>query len=149
MQQKIRDGFVECPHCGSSLCYTQNVNGEETWTCMSCGYTSTTLMKEGSETEQAVSARQPHLYQDLKFVDRDKYVWYPAVVTVPEKGMVYVSGTSLEDWQWAATPMRKLTGKEQRMKKYKGSKYVADTEHTKFYGREGFIQAAVDVGMFN
>lgn len=146
---KIQDGFVECPRCHSNACYAQNIGNKETWMCLSCGYTSTTDMLEGSETEQVVSKKQPKLYQDLKFVDKDKYVWYPAVVTVPEKGMVYIDGTSTEDWEWVATPMRKLTGKEQRMKKYKGKTYVADTDRTQRFGQEdGFIKAADAIGFF-
>lgn len=149
MQEMIKDGFVMCPHCNCNLCYTQNINGEETWMCLGCGYTSTTLMKEGTDTEKQVSSKQPKLYQDLKFVDKDRYVWYPAVMTVPDKGMVYVDGASAKEWQWAATPMRKLTEKEQRMKKYKNSRYVADTERTKFFGEGGFVQAAEAIGMFD
>lgn len=146
---EVNDGFVECPKCHSRYCYVQNTDGKEVWMCLGCGYTSTTNMKEGSETEQVVSDRQPQLYRDLKFVDTDGYVWYPAVVTVPEKGMVYIDGTNVEDWEWVATPMRKLTGKELRSKKYRKQRYVANTDKTERFGKEeGFLKAADAIGFF-
>lgn len=143
----MEDGFVTCPHCGSQLCYAQNVDEQETWACMSCGFTSTTLMKEGSETEKAVSARHPNLYKDLKFVDKDGYVWYPSVVTVPGKGMIYVDGSNSEDWQWAVTPMRSLTKKEKRMKAYAGKEYLTDIKGTKHFGKEGYVEAMAFLGL--
>ena len=110
-------------------------------------------MKEGSELEQSTTARQAQLYRDLKFIDQQGLVWYPAVFTVPEKGMVYLDINKDEEGkpilQWAATPMRELTPKEQRSKKYKGMKYVADTKATSYFGHLGFMEAAVSLGMFD
>lgn len=144
----MNDGFSTCPHCGSNMCYIQNVGNEETWMCLSCGFTSTTLMKEGTESEKQVSAKHPSLYKDLKFTDQNGYVWYPAVITVPGKGMVYIDGSDSEQWTWVATPMRKLTFKEQRMKKFKGQKYIADSKKTKAFGKEGFMEACVSLDLF-
>lgn len=143
----MEDGFVTCPHCGSQLCYAQNVDGQETWACFSCGFTSTTLMKEGSETEKAVSAKHPNLYKDLKFVDKDGYVWYPSVVTVPGKGMIYVDGSDSENWQWAVTPMRPLTKKEKRMKAYAGKEHLVDVRSTKYFGKDGYVEAMAFLGL--
>ena len=105
-------------------------------------------MKKDTDTERAVTEKQPHLYKDLCFTDPDGYVWYPATMTVPDKGMVYIDGTSAEDWEWAATPMRALTRKEKRMKQFKGKEYIADTSRTKRFGKNGFMEAAVSLGMF-
>ena len=145
---EIKDGFVKCPCCGSEMCYAQRVNNLETWTCMSCGQTSTTLMKKGTAEEIQVTSKQPRLYRDLSFLDSDGYVWYPATIIVPDKGMVYIDGTSIEDWEWAATPMRALTKKEKRLKQYKGKEYVADSAKTRKFGKNGFLEAAMSLGMF-
>lgn len=147
-EQKLKDGFVECPHCKSRLCYAQQLDDQETWMCFHCGYTSTTQMKEGTPVEKAVTEKHPNLYQDLKFVDPDGYVWYPAVLTVPGRGMLYIDGSSTADWQWAVTPMRTLTEKERKLKQFRNQEYAADMKRTKYYGKEGFIEAASDLGLF-
>lgn len=141
------DGFVECPRCKSKLCYAQQIEGQETWMCLSCGFTSTTLMKEGSETEISVTGRQPQLYKDLRFVDTDGYVWYPAVLAVPEKGMVYMEGTSTEDVEWVGIPIRELTKKEKRMKQYAGKTFLMDPKNMKRFGRDGFVEAVTELGL--
>ncbi len=143
----MQDGMVKCPRCGSQLCYAQRVGDLETWLCMSCGMTSTTLMKEGTDSEKAVTARQPQLYKDLKFVDKDGYVWYPAVITVPEKGMVYLDGTTVDNAEWVGIPFRPLTKKEKRMKQYAGKNYLLEAANTKHFGRDGFVDALSAMGM--
>lgn len=149
MEEKIKDGLVPCPCCGSNLCYAQRHEDDvETWICMTCGHTSSTYMKKGTPEEQAVTDKQPSLYKDLSFTDKDGYVWYPATMTVPDKGMVYIDGTSPEDWEWVAVPMRKLTTKEKRMKQFKGKEYVVDSSKTQKFGKEGFLEAALSLGMF-
>lgn len=144
----MKDGLKVCPHCGSSLCYEQEIGNDKTWMCLGCGYTSTSLMKEGSKEEQELTHKQPNLYKELRFVDSEKYVWYPAVVTVPEKGILYADIVDT-DWQWAMTPMRELTSKEQQMKKYRGLKYVADMQQTKHFDKLNFIEAAKAIGMLD
>lgn len=148
------DRFEVCPRCGSNMCYVQDLpDGNQTKICMTCGFSTNTQMKDGSETEQAISNKQAQLYRDLKFVDKEGLVWYPAVFSTPEKGMVYLDINKDEEGKpvlnWAATPMRKLTPKEQRSKKYKGMKYVADTKNVKYFGIMGFMEAAVSLGMFD
>lgn len=146
---EVDDGFIVCPRCGSHLCYAQRIpSGDETWMCMSCGFTSTNLMKEGSETEQQVTQSQPKLYLDLKFVDPDGYVWYPAVITVPDAGMVFLDGTSLENYEWVGVPLRPLTKKEQRMKQNKDKTFMMETAKTKHFGKDGFTNAVSEMGIW-
>lgn len=148
-----RDRFEVCPHCGSNMCYVQSLGQEETKLCMTCGFTTSTQMQEGSETEKAVTERQAQFYRDLRFVDSNRLVWYPAVFSTPEKGMVYMDINRDEEGKpvlnWTATPMRKLTPKEQRSKKYKGMKFVADMKSSRVFGQYGFMEAATSIGMFD
>ena len=149
-EQQVADTFVQCPHCGSRLCYSQVVGkteqGEdiETLTCLSCGFTTSNQMLEGSETEKAVSAKHPSLYKDLRFKDVHGFVWYPAVVTAPNVGMVYIDGSSTEDWEWAFTPMRKLTRRERRSGKYGDQEYISIPVATKKFGQDGGFIKALD-----
>lgn len=145
----MEDKLITCPHCGSNVCYAQKVDGQETAMCLNCGYTTTTLMLEGSETETQHFEKQPQLYRDLRFVDSEKHVWYPAVITLPERGMIYVDGTSIEDWEWVYTPFTRISRRERRLKKLdKNKQFKADSQNTKRFGKDGFIEAAAALGLF-
>lgn len=144
-EQLVAKSFVVCPHCGSQLCFHQPVAPDtEAMTCLACGFTTTNQMLEGSETEKAVSAKHPTLYKDLRFKDIHGYVWYPAVVTVPGVGMVYIDGSSTEDWEWAFTPMRKLSRKEKRSGRYGKNEYISMPEQTQRFGKDGGFVKALD-----
>lgn len=147
-EEQVVQAFVMCPHCQSNLCYHQDMgNGVEAMTCLSCGFTTTNQMLEGSETEKAVSANYPRLYKDLKYVDIHGFVWYPSVVTVPGAGMVYIDGTSAQDCEWASTPVRKLTRKERRSGLYKNQEFIALPNQTKRFGKNGYMQALASIGL--
>lgn len=149
-EQKVKDSFMVCPHCGSQLCYHQDLGeGVETMTCMACGFTTSTLMQDGSDTEKKVSSQYPSLYKDLRFIDPTGLVWYPAVITVPGQGMVYIDGSNAADWQWAATPVRRLSRRERRHGRYKGQEYIAVPEETKKFGQDGgFVKACAAINLF-
>lgn len=149
--KNTNEGLVTCPHCGSSLCYAQRdeKSGVEVWACTSCGYSSTNLLKEGSEQEKAFGAKQPQLYRDLKFIDKDGYVWYPSVVTVPEKGMVFIDGTSKENWEWASSKFIRLSRQQKRARK---RARLPDKDFTmgpiQKFGQNGYIEAVASIDMF-
>lgn len=116
---------------------------------MSCGFTTSELMKDGSETEVEVRKNHPSLYKDLRFVDEHGYVWYPSVVTVPGVGMAYIDGSDKENWQWVVTPMMLLTRRARRQKHLgKGQKWIAVPEKTLKLGKEGFPEAMAALGLF-
>ena len=145
VEQLVAKSFVVCPHCGSQLCFHQPAGPDtEAMTCLACGFTTTNQMLEGSETEKAVSAKHPTLYKDLRFKDVHGFVWYPAVVTVPGVGMVYIDGSSTEDWEWAFTPMRKLSRKERRSGRYGKNEYISVPERTQKFGKSGGFVRALD-----
>lgn len=148
MVEEISDKFVQCPHCGSELCYSQTVGDVITLTCMSCGFTTTSELLDGSPQEKAIFDRYPSLYKDLRFIDKNGYVWYPAVVTVPGVGMVYIDGSSTKDWQWVSVPARKLTRHEKRSGRYPNQEYIAMPDCKKAFGQEGFAEAMASLGLF-
>src|SRR6056300_287713 len=95
--------LIECKRCGSNACLEQQINEEvTTHLCMGCGFTTSTLMTEKSEIVKTALETSPELYKDLIHTDQDGFVWMPSTVTLPNKGMVFVDGTSTEDWSWAA-----------------------------------------------
>lgn len=151
----MEDQLVECKRCGSNACYEQHINEDTTtWLCMGCGFTTSTLMTEGSATANQATSTLPELYKDLVYVDKDKLVWLPAVITLPDQGMVYLDGTSQEDWRWAAVksiPLSKEDKKDKingRPKYPKGVNTKADMKNIKHFAQDNFMDALEVVGFY-
>ena len=85
-----QDQLVEGPF-GSNACYEQTFEqqGQEikTWLCFGSGFTTSTLMTEGSKVVTDLLETSPELYKDLLHTDEQKRVWAPATISIPEKGI--------------------------------------------------------------
>jgi transcription elongation factor Elf1 len=90
--QQNNDKLVNCPCCTSNACYESEFQTQEgiiqTWLCMTCGFTSNSTMLEDSETLKEIEEYTADLIRDLKQV-HNKLVWFPTVITMPEKGMIF------------------------------------------------------------
>lgn len=152
----MQDQLVTCKRCESNACYEQHIDeNTTTWMCMGCGFTTSTLMQEGSPIVRQAMETSPELYKDLLFTDTDKRCWLPAVVSLPDQGMVYLDGTSKEDWKWAAVqsiPLTKEDRKEQingRPKYPKGVNTRADMKNIKYFEQTDFMDALEVIGFYN
>jgi len=135
--------LVEGPF-GSNACYEQvfEQDGKEvkTWLCFGSGYTTSTLMTEGSKTLNDLLETAPELHKDLMHKADDGRIWLPATITIPEKGMVFVDGTSKEDWKWAAAKAIEI--KEENKEKYpEGQTHRMDMKNSKPFERKDFMDA--------
>lgn len=135
--------LVEGPF-GSNACYEQvfEQDGKEvkTWLCFGSGYTTSTLMTEGSKTLNDLLETAPELHKDLMHKADDGRIWLPATITIPEKGMVFVDGTSKEDWKWAAVKAKEI--KEEEKEKYpEGQTHRMDMKNSKPFERKDFMDA--------
>ena len=152
----MQDQLVVCKKCGSNACYEQHV-GEDltTWLCMGCGFTTSTLMTKGSEPVASAMSTMPELYKDLLHVDDSGLHWLPAVITLPDQGMVYLDGTSKEDWKWAAVKSIPLTDEDRKQKingrlKYpEGVKTKADMQNIQHFGQGDFMDALEVIGFYS
>ena len=145
------DNLVTCKKCGGNACYEQNINEQtQTWMCMGCGFTTSTVMdKDGPITKNTLEV-SPELYRDLMFVDEDNRAWFPATLTLPEKGMVFVDGTSKENWQWAAVKAVPLTKEEIKSGKFpKGQTFKMNVRESSKFDQKGFMDALEVIGFFN
>lgn len=148
-----KDQLVEGPF-GSNACYEQNFeqDGKEitTWLCFGSGFTTSTLMTEGSKPVKDLTETSPELYKDLMHVDKDGKVWFPATITLPEKGMVFVDGKSTKDWKWSAVKAIKLTEEEIKSGKFpKGQEWKMDMANAKLYGQRDFMDALETIGFYD
>jgi len=145
----MEEKLIDCPHCGGNACYEQQVSEEvKTNFCFGCGFTSSTVMVEGSKPVTDTLETSPELYKDLMFVDENKQVWFPATVTLPEKGMVFLDGTSKDNWQWAAVNAIEIT-EEEKSKYPEGQTHKMDMKNAKKFDKRDFMDALDAINFFD
>ena len=109
--EQTQDKLVNSPICDSNACYESEFKTQDgvikTWLCMTSGYTSNTTMTLDSEALKQTLELTAELIKDLR-QDHvppgggEKLAWFPTVITMPEKGMIFpepVKGTENE-WLW-------------------------------------------------
>jgi len=141
----MSDRLVICPHCGSDACYEHEQQKIVIWSCMGCGFTSNELMIEGSELVTQTEEVMPELYKDIKFIDKDKHIWYPTVINIQDKGTVFVNGTSKDNWGWAGIKAIETTDEEKQ--KFKGATHKSDPKTLMMFSKEQFDDACHYIGL--
>ena len=141
------DKLVECKRCGGNACYEQKVQEDiNTWMCMGCGFTTSTLMSKDGEVVKNAVETSPELYKDIMFEDSDKRVWLPATITLPAKGMVFVDGTDKKDWKWAAVNAVPLQEGDKKVSEDQTHKM--DMKNVKHFKQNDFMDALEHIGFF-
>jgi len=139
--------LTTCKRCGSDACYEQQVNEEvKTWLCMGCGFTTSTLMTEGSEPVKTVLETSPELYKDLMHEDINGHIWMPSTITLPNRGMVFLDGTSAKDWNWAAVKAVPLQEGDQKINK--DQTHRMDMQNVQHFKERDFMDALEVIGFF-
>ena len=145
----MEEKMITCPHCGGNACYEQQVSEEvQTNFCFGCGFSTSTLMTVNSRLLTETLDTSPSLYKDLMYTDDRNQVWFPATVTIPEKGMVFLDGTSKDSWKWAAVKAVEIL-EEEKSKFPKDQKYKMDTKNTQYFDQRDFMEALDLVGFFD
>ena len=140
--------MIDCPHCGGNACYEQQVSKEvSTHFCFGCGYSTSTLMLEGSKLLTDTLEASPELYKDLMFIDENKQVWFPATVTLPNKGMVFLDGTKKDNWRWAAVKSVEIL-EEERAKFTKDQTHKMDMKNIQYFDQKDFMDALDHINFF-
>lgn len=145
----MTDKMSICPKCGCDGCYVTPINETKSnYFCWGCGFQTNDLMVEGEFNFEEYEETIPELYKDIKYVDREKRVWYPISINIPDKGTVFLSGKSIEEIQWSAIKVILLTEEEKKQPKYKNLTYKSDAKSLKHFGND-FIEACDYIGVFN
>ena len=153
------DKLVDCKCCGSNACYESEFTTQEgkveTWLCMTCGFTSNTTMTKDSETLEQTLELTADLIKDLR-QDHDGLVYFPTVITMPDKGMIFpepLKGEGNKDWKW--TVVKAINIPEEEQEKYPdptnpGTFYKKrmDMKNLKRFEKLEFMDAAEELGMF-
>jgi len=147
----MKDQLVDCKRCGGNACYEQHIDEQTTtWLCMGCGFTTSTLMTEGSKPLAEIKDTSPELYKDLLFKDDNGRFWAPATITLPAKGMVFLDGKTVKDWKWSAVKATELSEEELKSGRYpKGQTHKMDMATAKIFEQKGFMDALEVIGFYD
>jgi hypothetical protein len=144
----MKDALVNCNKCGGNAAYETKVGTLTTWLCMGCGFISNDMMLDKSDTEVKYSETLPELYKDLRHVDSKGFVWYPSTLNVPDRGMVFINGSSKEDWLWAGVLATPLTETDIESKKFpEGTTHKMDMKTMKPFEQGDFMDAIEYIGL--
>ncbi len=148
---------ITCPHCGAAeRCFEEHTTAPDgsqatSYMCVSCGYTTTTLNVEGSETIQMYEENTAQLIKSLRWVDDRNLVWYPLVLNFPNVGIIFPDGNNALDWWWSTAPAIDIPQNERSKYPIPGTdgqyytKRVDMTQQAKFSAGE-FYDACKHVG---
>ena len=146
----MKDKLVECKRCKGNACYEQHIDeNTTTWMCMGCGFTTSTMMDKEGDTTKNVLETSPELYKDLMYVDTDNRAWFPSTITIPSKGMVFIDGSSIKDWKWAAVKAIDLTEEEKKSGKFpKDQEFKMNVKESKKFEQKDFMDALEVIGFY-
>ena len=162
--EMTKDKLVISPVCGGNACYESEFQTQDgivkTWLCMTSGYTSNTTMTLDSEALKQTLELTADLIKDLRQDHEppgggEVLAWFPTVITMPEKGMIFPEPIKKgsKDWQW--TVVKAIDIPEEEQEKYPdptnpGTFYKKrmDMKNLKRYGKLEFMDAAEELGMF-
>ena len=142
--------LVECKRCGGNACYEQEIDTSiNTWLCMGCGFTTSTLMEDNGKVVKDLLEISPELYKDLLFKDDTNHIWTPSTITLPGKGMVFIDGTSKSNWSWTAVRTVPLTKEEKASGRFpKEQEVKMDMQNGKKFNQNEFMDACEAIGFF-
>lgn len=144
------DKLTDCKRCGGNACYEQSINEQvTTWLCMGCGFTTTTMLDKDGPTVANTLETSPELYKDLMYVDEDSRAWFPATITLPAKGMVFIDGNTKTNWKWAAVKAIPLTEEEKNSGRFpKDQEFKMNVKESVKFDQKDFMDALEVIGFY-
>jgi hypothetical protein len=143
-----KDALIDCPLCGEpKSCYKTPINEFHfAYVCLGCGFATNDLLREGEYDVDTYEEELPELYKVIKKTDSEGRVWYPNVVNIPEKGVVFVSGATEDEWEWSAIKNIPLTEEEKALPRFKNQTYKSDSKSLTDFGKD-YLSALEFVGI--
>lgn len=147
----MKEELKKCQKCqAEESCLINPINEfHNSYTCLSCGFATSDLMVEGEFDFEGFEEELPELYKDIKYIDEKGRVWYPNIVNQLEKGVVFVNGTSKDDWQWASIKSVQLSKEDKKNPRFKGQTHKSDPTTLTAFGQEGYFEACDSLGLFD
>lgn len=149
----MKDNLKQCPCGKSDACYEQRINSFIwAYLCYGCGFWSNSIMKSGQQFLKEQKEISPELYKEAAWEDDKGKTWMPKVINIPEKGMVFLSGTNKNDIKWIGVLSKEIP--EEERTKYPDPKnpghfykYKVDNTTKKEFDRYNYIDALTYIGI--
>ena len=142
---------TKCPFCEElhNNCFVEKTEIEgkpfESYMCVGCGMTTNSYMAVDSEHLEKSTEKNTALMNDLKIIDDERdLVWYPSVVNMGEKGIIYPDGKP-NDWYWYYAKIVDIP--EEDREKYDGHSKRLDIENPQKFGQFEFMDACKSMGI--
>ena len=139
--------IIDCPVCFDvDRCFEDIQDDFKSYLCFNCGYMSDTRYEVDSVNIIENLKRSPKLVQDLQFKDSKRnIVWFPAVINMGEKGLIFPEGTNEDDYVWKYAQVVEVP--EEEREKYDNYDRRLDIENAESFGKHGFLQACKTMGI--
>ena len=145
----MTDQLTICPRCTSDACYHVDNEGHNVWFCYGCGFMSDSTKKTGTDILTQFEETLPELYKALKYADKEsECVFYPSVINILSKGMVFADGSSALDWRWAAVAATEIPEGE-KSKFLPNQTYKMDMTTIQHFDEKDFMDALEHIGYYN
>lgn len=148
------DSLDICPRCTSNAMYTR-FEEEDTAkfnkVCFGCGFNTGHWAHKDKITMEEIEAQlgMPELIKSLRFIDDEGYFWYPIIIHLPDKGMVFPDGTSSLNWRWASVLAVLITDEDRTKHKFpKKEKFRMDMSTISHYDERDFMEALDNITYF-
>ena len=140
-----------CPVCDtlSKNCFVEKTEIEgkpfESYMCFQCGMTSNSYLAFDSEKLEEYTKNHSELMNHLRIMDEERgIVWFPSVINMGEKGIIYPDGT-LTDWKWHYAKVVEIP--ENERENYDGHERRLDVENSEMFGQFEFMEACKSMGI--
>jgi Zn ribbon nucleic-acid-binding protein len=141
---------IDCPICyDSDTCFEDTQEKFKSYMCFNCGFMSSShYIEENLDKVENTSK----LVNELKFFDDEREIyWYPSVVNMGPKGIIFPEGT-VESWVWKYAEVVEVPKKEQKdypIPDKDGEFYTEklDIDNATTYGQYEFLEACKKMGI--
>ena len=141
---------IDCPVCyDPDRCFEDTQDKFISYMCFNCGFMSSSLYsKDNADKVENTS----QLVNELKFFDDERGIyWYPSVVNMGPKGIIFPEG-NVEHWVWKYAEVVEVPKEEQKqypIPDKEGEFYTdkLDVENAESCGQYDFMDACKDMGI--
>jgi|TARA_Y100000590_G_scaffold15147_1_gene18231 hypothetical protein len=141
---------IQCPICfDQDACFEDTQPDFKSYMCFNCGFMSNSQYTE-ENLEKIENTTQ--LVNELKKLDEERQIyWYPSVVNMGPKGIIFPEGTE-EQWVWKYAKVVEIPKEEQEqypIPDKDGEFYTTklDVEGAKTFGQYDFMEACKTMGI--
>ena len=125
--------LIYSPISKQMSCLAVGDDNLKTFMCLFSGYQTSTLMYKDSEYTERILDGLPQLYKDLSIEDELGLIWVPMTINLKDKAILFIDGTSKDEWKWCVAPYSKEEDSEEMKVNLSLSEYYGSDEFYKCY----------------